>query len=71
MIQFACFNESWLGKFEPDDNSIFCLKAARICRFAFASEAVDAGRSRRAAARPANKVKSARPETPKPNGRLA
>ncbi|MGB6175290.1 MAG: hypothetical protein WBF43_02875 [Methylocella sp.] len=71
MIQLAGFNESWLGKFEPDDNSIFCLKAATIRRFAGARKAVNARRSRRAAARPANKVKIARPETPKPNGLLA
>jgi hypothetical protein len=41
----------------------------KLC--AFASEMVNARRSRRAAAHPANKVKIARPETPKRNGLLA
>jgi hypothetical protein len=28
--QFARLKENWLGKIEPDDRWIFCLKAARI-----------------------------------------
>jgi hypothetical protein len=40
--QFACFKESWLGKFDQDDKWIFCLKAARIRGRAVASEAANA-----------------------------
>jgi hypothetical protein len=47
VLQFGCFKESWLGKFEQDDTWIFCLKAARIRRCAVASEAADARRSHR------------------------
>jgi hypothetical protein len=70
VLQFACFKESWLGKFEQGDTWIFCLKAARIRSCAVASETVNARRSRRAAAHPANKVNFAHSGTSKRNRRV-